>query len=364
MENNNINNNINIDIIANDDVISNNNVGNDNMSNEDDKINHTNDNGTVNDGTIDNGTINDDENNDNEDIIEDMIEDTNANDIDNGNDDNEDTNANDIDNGNDDNDNEDTNANVNANVNANANQIDGEDNTANIFHQIFQIPENVLNELVENKRCEIMNWAYANTMNLDDNIIKFIDYCYLKNLQYDDEPIEAIRYTIRTIFAEGIDYELKNLVSNIFSYGMIGINYVFNENIGILNELLSLELKRLLRRGIVLNMVSQMITNGVPNGIPNGIPNGFGPMEDIKLILTKEELEKIPISTYKEISPELREKNTSCSVCRDEYNENDSVRTLNCGHIFHSDCVDNWLTNHSHKCPYCRQTTGNYKPNI
>ena len=225
----------------------------------------------------------------------------------------------------------------------------------NTIHQLFHIPEDTLNEMVDNKFNEIMNWVYPNMMNIDDETIKFIDYCYLKNLQYDDEPIDTIRYTIRTIFFEGTHYELKKLVSNIFSYGMLGINYVFNENFSILNELLTSELKRRLKREMVFTLVSQMITNQ---------GSGINQMEDIKLILTKEELEKIPLNSYKNIETELKEKNECCPVCRDEYNDNDIVRILNCCHVFHTDCVDNWLTNHSHKCPCCRQSTGIYKPNI
>jgi hypothetical protein len=227
------------------------------------------------------------------------------------------------------------------------------ENNNNLFH--FNFNEEILNETVESKHNEIMSWAYSNMMNIDDDVIKFIDYCYLKNLQYDDEPIDTIRYTIRTVFAEGLNYEVRNLISNIFSYGMIGINYVFNENFNILNEMLSLELKRILRRGMFINIFSQMILNH------NG---GFGTMEDIKLILTKEELDKIPVNIYKDISPELKEKKDSCTVCREEYHDNDNVRTLRCGHVFHTECVDNWLMNHSHKCPCCRQTSGTYTPNI
>jgi hypothetical protein len=135
---------------------------------------------------------------------------------------------------------------------------------------------------------------------------------------------------------------------------MLGINYVFSENFEVLNELLSSELKRLLRSGMVLSMFSQMIEGG----------GGFGPIEDVKLILSKEELDKIPTSSYKNITQELREKNENCPVCREEFCDNDEVRTLKCSHIFHTDCVDNWLTNHSHKCPCCRQEAGVYKPNL
>ena len=220
--------------------------------------------------------------------------------------------------------------------------------------QNFQINEQALNEMIENKHNEIMNYSYSNMTNVDDNIIKFIDICYLKNLQYDEQPIDTIIFTIRTAFGQGTQFELKNLVSNFFSYGMLGINYVFNANFDILNELLSSELKRHLRRSMFLDMISQIFISGT----------GFGPMEDVKLILTQEELDKIPKNSYKELSLELKEKNTSCPVCREEYRENDEVRTLKCNHVFHTDCVDNWLINHSHKCPCCRQETGNYKPNI
>ena len=220
----------------------------------------------------------------------------------------------------------------------------------------FPINEQILNDMIENKHNEIMNWSYSNMTNVEDDVIKFIDICYLKNLQYDDEPIATLRYTIRTVFGEGLQYELKNLVSNIFSYGMIGINYLFNENFDILNELLSSELKRLLRRGMIVNMLSQMFISGVGDG--------FSPMEDVKLILTQEELDKIPKNLYKDLSLEFKNKNTNCPVCREEYRDNDEVRTLKCNHIFHTDCIDNWLTKHSHKCPCCRQESGTYKPNI
>ncbi|KAJ7538029.1 hypothetical protein O6H91_11G031700 [Diphasiastrum complanatum] len=43
-----------------------------------------------------------------------------------------------------------------------------------------------------------------------------------------------------------------------------------------------------------------------------------------------------------------------CSVCLNEFQENEKVRILpNCGHGFHSDCIDTWLLSHS-TCPLCR----------
>ena len=43
----------------------------------------------------------------------------------------------------------------------------------------------------------------------------------------------------------------------------------------------------------------------------------------------------------------------SCSICLAPYVVNDVVRTLSCLHIFHKDCIDHWLEEHS-TCPVCK----------
>ena len=41
-----------------------------------------------------------------------------------------------------------------------------------------------------------------------------------------------------------------------------------------------------------------------------------------------------------------------CLVCQCEYEEGEDVRTVPCGHVFHRDCVDEWL-GRKDVCPYC-----------
>jgi hypothetical protein len=43
-----------------------------------------------------------------------------------------------------------------------------------------------------------------------------------------------------------------------------------------------------------------------------------------------------------------------CAICLDSYAMDASVRRLTCGHIFHQDCVDEWLLERSSRCPICR----------
>jgi hypothetical protein len=41
-----------------------------------------------------------------------------------------------------------------------------------------------------------------------------------------------------------------------------------------------------------------------------------------------------------------------CMVCLDEFQEQEDVRRLPCLHVFHKNCIDNWLKDHR-KCPIC-----------
>ncbi|KAJ4482466.1 hypothetical protein J3R30DRAFT_2177534 [Lentinula aciculospora] len=43
-----------------------------------------------------------------------------------------------------------------------------------------------------------------------------------------------------------------------------------------------------------------------------------------------------------------------CLICLDEYDQQDSVRVLECKHAFHMNCVDRWLLEGRNSCPACR----------
>eukprot|EP00929_Paragymnodinium_shiwhaense_P065093 TRINITY_DN32675_c0_g1_i3.p1 TRINITY_DN32675_c0_g1~~TRINITY_DN32675_c0_g1_i3.p1 ORF type:complete len:296 (+),score=61.54 TRINITY_DN32675_c0_g1_i3:111-998(+) len=44
---------------------------------------------------------------------------------------------------------------------------------------------------------------------------------------------------------------------------------------------------------------------------------------------------------------------TSCSICLVDYEHGAQLRVLPCGHRFHCECVDHWLTKQSRTCPLC-----------
>lgn len=67
-------------------------------------------------------------------------------------------------------------------------------------------------------------------------------------------------------------------------------------------------------------------------------------------------INSLPITKFKKKEQE-QEPNTSatdCAVCLGEFEEGEMLKHLpNCGHGFHSCCIDTWLESHSN-CPLCR----------
>ena len=64
----------------------------------------------------------------------------------------------------------------------------------------------------------------------------------------------------------------------------------------------------------------------------------------------KDKIMNIPQIYYKKNEYE----NFQCSICFDEFKENELLKQLKCGHIFHKECLSQWFLNQNN-CPYCNQ---------
>tara|TARA_B100001094_G_scaffold315390_1_gene355335 strand:+ start:1406 stop:1822 length:417 start_codon:yes stop_codon:yes gene_type:complete len=42
-----------------------------------------------------------------------------------------------------------------------------------------------------------------------------------------------------------------------------------------------------------------------------------------------------------------------CTICLEEYQENDELYQLQCDHYYHKECINDWLLKHQ-TCPLCR----------
>ena len=68
--------------------------------------------------------------------------------------------------------------------------------------------------------------------------------------------------------------------------------------------------------------------------------------------LTKAQIKKIPKIIY--YSYKFKNDDNKCVVCQYEFKNGEEVTQLNCGHLFHSDCVDTWLSKNK-VCPMCHK---------
>ncbi|XP_021742845.1 E3 ubiquitin-protein ligase ATL31-like [Chenopodium quinoa] len=66
-------------------------------------------------------------------------------------------------------------------------------------------------------------------------------------------------------------------------------------------------------------------------------------------------VKSFPTFEYEAVKSKMIGKNTlECAVCLMEYNDIDVLRLIpKCDHVFHAECVDDWLVNHA-TCPVCR----------
>ncbi|CAL9232277.1 unnamed protein product [Arabidopsis halleri] len=70
-----------------------------------------------------------------------------------------------------------------------------------------------------------------------------------------------------------------------------------------------------------------------------------------ELGLSKDLREMLPIVIYKE---SFTVKDSQCSVCLGDYQAEEKLQQMpSCGHTFHMECIDLWLTSHT-TCPLCR----------
>jgi hypothetical protein len=61
---------------------------------------------------------------------------------------------------------------------------------------------------------------------------------------------------------------------------------------------------------------------------------------------------------------EDRTTDDTCALCIEDYAEGDLLRELHCGHRYHAECVDEWLTTSKRTCPVCNSdAVGRPDPN-
>ena len=50
---------------------------------------------------------------------------------------------------------------------------------------------------------------------------------------------------------------------------------------------------------------------------------------------------------------------STCSICIDDFEKDEMLRVLPCGHMYHMECILPWLTTRAPNCPLCKDNIDN-----
>lgn len=127
------------------------------------------------------------------------------------------------------------------------------------------------------------------------------------------------------------------------------------------NEPLTNNIRR--RNTISQNQIFSQLFNA--SSIPPQINNIFSNfiqtdpihMEDVRVTLGEDDLNSIKTMKFSEITDtKIDEK--KCSICMTNFDDDEIISIIKCNHIFHEECIKEWLKEYSYKCPVCRTETG------
>ncbi|KAJ2607168.1 hypothetical protein H4S08_004918 [Coemansia sp. RSA 1365] len=111
--------------------------------------------------------------------------------------------------------------------------------------------------------------------------------------------------------------------------------------------------------------IQQYQTHSLPEIITNIGVERVSTRRQHKCTLTTNQLQQLPEMSFDEY---MRSHNKSkekpdddvvvvdvptCAICLEAYCDKSLVRTLTCSHVFHVDCIDQWLLKRSCRCPMC-----------
>lgn len=88
-------------------------------------------------------------------------------------------------------------------------------------------------------------------------------------------------------------------------------------------------------------------------------------LEDVNIPISTEAFNKLEEMEYKKYCKEHGKKVCEvCAICQETYEDTSEIKILPCEHIFHKECVQEWLQKYQHKCPLCRSDCGEHAPQL
>ena len=105
--------------------------------------------------------------------------------------------------------------------------------------------------------------------------------------------------------------------------------------------------------GDIINTIFEYLLN---NTLDNSTFTDLNELDDVKITLSKEQFETFEKKKFSELKDKSKGA-INCSICMDDYKEEDQIVILKCNHYYHEKCIENWLCNQKVTCPICRKDT-------
>ena len=204
--------------------------------------------------------------------------------------------------------------------------------------------QNELNEQIEIESLQRRQERYfSNENNVTNNINTSINTSINNNSNNNNNNNDNITNTL----------DLNNELFNDFQ-----------ERMRFLSSLLS-HRRRLIRFNSRLNNININLNedNNFYNfnfNVVNGDEESNNNIENNNIQINNEILNNLPVfkidEKFMEVSQKKENKNEfqNCVICMEKYEINNEVKTLPCFHLFHKDCIDQWLKAGNDSCPICK----------
>jgi len=96
-----------------------------------------------------------------------------------------------------------------------------------------------------------------------------------------------------------------------------------------------------------------LVASGTVGGNSDFFRRIMSDLEPVPVTLSRESVNELPVFKFSELPEQIKD-NNSCSICLEDFGDDDQIRVLLCKHYFHTDCIDRWLTEENVRCPLCR----------
>jgi len=171
-------------------------------------------------------------------------------------------------------------------------------------------------------------------------------FAYRFSLQdiYEDNETEIIKkLKMKLIELNYNRNDINNIIYNFYRFYNIQIDLIEIQNTG---ELISYNIQNHIN---LISRLRELLNENI------GLELNENIQEDVKITVNETAINNLPIII---VEKDIEE---NCSICMEQFKKENKLIKLDCKHMFHINCIKEYLLNYDYKCPLCRCDVGSHK---